>query len=144
MDAGLSKVEPRWKGLLRLVGKHQLASAITTLFDFSVMVACVQIFAVPAAAAALLGAGVGAVVNFQLGRRFTFVATREPLGKQAFRYAIVSGASALFNGLGELALHDGAGVEYVVARAIVAISVSLAWNLPMQRHYVFRAPGSAS
>lgn len=127
-------------GWLRLVGRHQVASLVTTAIDFSVMVALVQLLGAPAALAAVAGAGVGAVVNFRLGRSWIFDARHEPVAGQALRYGVVSGASAALNGGGELLVHDVAGVHYVVARCLVAALVSLAWNLPMQRHFVFGAP----
>jgi putative flippase GtrA len=59
------------------------------------------------------------------------------------RYAIVSAASAVWNAAGEWLFHDRLGVEYVVARVIVAVIVSFTWNFPMQRYFVFRAATSS-
>lgn len=142
MGAELTAAPPaRRKALLQMLGKHQLASALATFVDFSIMVLCVQLLSAPAALGAVVGASAGAALNFQLGRRWTFAATGGAVGPQAARYALVSAASAALNGLGEAALHDGAGVQYVAARAIVALVVNLAWNLPMQRHFVFGSGG---
>jgi putative flippase GtrA len=35
-------------------------------------------------------------------------------------------------------VHDVAGMQYVLARAVVSIVVSLLWNFPMHRRFVFR------
>lgn len=107
------------------------------MVDFSVMVFLVQVAGVAAALAAVGGASVGAVVNFQLGRRWIFGATQGRVAGQALRYAMVSAASAALNGVGELILHHIVGVHYFAARCVVAVLVSLSWNLPMQRHFVF-------
>jgi putative flippase GtrA len=36
-------------------------------------------------------------------------------------------------------MHERLGLQYQLARALVSIAVSVLWNFPMQRHYVFRA-----
>ena len=43
------------------------------------------------------------------------------------------------NALGEYGLHDRLGLHYFLARAIVAVAVSLLWNFPMHRYFVFRS-----
>ncbi len=85
------------------------------------------------------GATCGALTNFQLGRHFTFGARGDHPAPQALRYALVSAASAGWNALGEYGLHDRLGVQYFWARTVVAVAVSLCWNFPLQRHFVFRA-----
>lgn len=124
---------------LALVGRHQIGSAIATAVDFTTMVLLVRLSGLGAPLAAVSGASVGAIINFNLGRRWIFRATTAPMAAQALRYALVSAASAGLNGLGELALSGRGHVHYVAARAIVAVAVSLAWNLPLQRRFVFGA-----
>jgi CDP-diacylglycerol--glycerol-3-phosphate 3-phosphatidyltransferase len=118
--------------------KHQISSLIATVVDFGAMTALVELGITSAVPATVLGASVGAVTNFSLGRRWTFVATHEPAGGQALRYAVVSATSALLNALGEHIAHDTLGIQYLLARAVVAVLVSLAWNYPLQRLFVFR------
>jgi putative flippase GtrA len=89
---------------------------------------------VPATA---VGAAAGGVTNFLLGRTWIFRAEHTPAGGQAVRYFFVSGASLGWNALGEYVLHDRLGLQYVLARAIVAVAVSLLWNFPMHRSFVF-------
>jgi putative flippase GtrA len=89
---------------------------------------------VPATA---IGAACGAVTNFTLGRTWIFNARAGSLGGQAARYAVTSATSLGLNTLGEWLLHGVLGVPYVAARAVVAIVVSLGWNFPMQRWFVF-------
>jgi putative flippase GtrA len=79
----------------------------------------------------------GGVTNFLLGRRWIFRAHEHALAPQALRYASVSAASALLNAAGEQLVYGLLGVQYIVARAIVAVLVSLLWNFPMQRAFVF-------
>jgi putative flippase GtrA len=120
--------------------RHQASSAITTAVDFGVMIACKELLGVSPAVATVFGASSGAVTNFSLGRFWTFEATHSHPRGQAVRYALVSAASLAWNAFGEWLFTDKLGLQYVVARAIVAIAVSLLWNYPLQRFFVFSEP----
>ncbi len=88
----------------------------------------------------VLGAACGAVANFTLGRRWMFRRDGGPgrgASAQAARYALVSLTSLLCNALGEYVLHERAGMQYQLARVAVSVLVSVLWNFPMQRHFVF-------
>ncbi len=54
------------------------------------------------------------------------------------RYALVSGASATLNALGEYLGASVIGLPYFGTRVVVAALVSLGWNFPMHRGFVFR------
>ena len=126
------------------VGRHQAGSIVATCVDFSTMTLAVELVHVAPAVATLMGALAGGMTNFVLGRRWIFRAHEHDLGPQALRYATVSAASAVLNALGEQIVYGVLGVQYIVARAIVAVIVSLAWNYPMQRAFVFAAPRRSS
>lgn len=128
--------------LWRTLGKHQIGSVISTAIDFAVMIGCVEIFHAGAVLATAFGATSGGITNFLLGRSWIFRARSGAAVPQATRYAFVSAASAGWNALGEYLLHDLAKAEYVAARCVVAVVVSISWNFPMQRHFVFREPVS--
>jgi len=84
-----------------------------------------------------IGATCGGVTNFFLGRTWIFDARRSNRHRQAFRYALTSGVGMCLNSGGVFLLHDRLRLGYVLARALVALGVSLAWSFPMQRHFVF-------
>lgn len=122
---------------LRLLGRHQIASLVATAADFCAMIALVELARCSPVLAAALGATVGAVVNFVINRRWVFRAESGELARQARRYALVSLASAAWNALGEHLLVSAVGLHYLLARVLVSAAVSLGWNFPMQRHWVF-------
>ncbi len=126
------------RSLAGYLGRHQVASLISTAVDFGTMVLMVELLHRSAVLGTITGATCGALTNFQLGRHWTFQADQGHVAPQAFRYALVSAASAALNALGEYGLHDRLGVQYFAARAVVAVAVSLLWNFPLQRHFVFR------
>jgi len=133
--------EPRVRlgpSTLHLLGRHQMASVVATALDFGTMTVLVELGVLSPAFATLAGAMFGAVVNFLLGRRI-FRATSRSATPQAFRYAMVSTASAAFNATGVYVLHQHLGAQYLLARVCVSVVVSILWNFPLQRHFVFGA-----
>lgn len=122
----------------RTLGRHQVGAIVATAVDFGAMIATVEWLRLSPVAATALGATLGAISNFALGRAWVFRRHRGNWTDQALRYAFVSGASAGWNTLGEHLLHDLGHLQYVLARTLVALAVSLAWNFPMQRRFVFR------
>jgi putative flippase GtrA len=122
----------------RTLGRHQVGSLVATAVDFGTMILCVEALGVSAVAGTALGASLGGVTNFALGRTWIFRNHSGRLGGQALRYAVVSAAGAGWNALGEHVVHDRAHIQYILARALVSIVVSLLWNYPMQREFVFK------
>jgi putative flippase GtrA len=125
--------QPFWK----TVAKHQVASLVATAVDFGAMIFLVELKLLHPTYAVVASATLGAITNFLLGRGWTFKATSDHAGGQMFRYALVSAASLGLNALGENILAERLHVQYVGARLIVAVAVSLFWNFPMQRSFVF-------
>lgn len=118
--------------------RHQIGAILATVADFGTMSALVQLLRVHPVAATGVGAAVGGVTNFLLGRHWVFGAASHDARVQALKYALVSAGSLGANMLGEHALHDLLGLHYVLARVITALSVAVLWNYPLQRSFVFR------
>jgi putative flippase GtrA len=135
--------DARWSGVGRrrfwgTLGRHQIGALAATLLDFSVMVTCVQRLGMDPVAATAVGATIGAVTNFMLARAWIFRRHSGHVVGQALRYAVVSGGGAVWNTVGEHLMHDVEHMQYAVARLLVSVAVSLLWNFPMQRRFVFR------
>ncbi|HEX4447200.1 MAG TPA: GtrA family protein [Polyangiaceae bacterium] len=124
--------------LWRTLGRHQVGATAATLVDFGAMIGCVELLHISPTIATGVGAALGGFTNFLLGRAWVFRQHSGRVHDQAIRYALVSGGGALLNTLGEHLVHDRAHIQYIVARAMVSIAVSLFWNFPMQREFVFR------
>ena len=123
--------------------RHQVGSLAATAVDFLVMIACVSAFGLAPGAGTAVGAASGGVTNFILGRRWIFRALEGRASSQALRYALVSAASLLLNAVGEHVLVTTTHLQFVVARVIVSLLVSVLWNFPMQRSFVFRTSALA-
>ena len=124
---------------LKLLLKHQAGALVSTSVDLGTMSLLVELGLLAPEGATAVGAALGAVCNFTLGRRWIFVARHARVGPQAFRYGLVSLASLGLNTVGEAVLYRWAGVQYFAARLLVSLLVSLCWNYPMQRGFVFRS-----
>ncbi|MDB4935682.1 MAG: hypothetical protein JWP87_2654 [Labilithrix sp.] len=124
---------------LHLFGKHQLAALIATGVDFAVMIALVELAALPPPLATVIAAICGGVTNFTLARTWAFRSVHTgTLSGQAMRYAVVSFGGALLNGALVALVLAAAAVPYVLARIVVSAAVSVAYTFPMHTRIVFR------
>ena len=117
--------------------RHHTTAVLSTVVDYSVMVALVELGGLNPVPATALGALCGAVTNFTVNRRFTYRAAQVPVGSQLWRFALVSAASLGLNTAGEWLFHDVLGIQYLGARVIASLIVSNGWNYPMLRFFVF-------
>ncbi len=108
-----------------------------TAVDFVIMIGCVELFHFSPVEGTTVGALCGGFASFLLGRHWVFHRADEGTAGQLLRYAMVAGASLGLNDLGEFLLVR-AGLGYVVARVIVAATVSNLWNYPLHKFFVFR------
>jgi putative flippase GtrA len=127
----------------RTFARHQLGAVLATGCDFATMSCAISLVHVRPSLATALGAAVGATVNFLTGRRWVFSAHGDPWASQATRYLSVSTLSLLLNATGVYILAERLSVQYLLARAIVALLVSVCWNYPLHRYFVFSAKGPA-
>ena len=117
--------------------RHQAGAVLATAVDFGVMVVLVSGAGLSPVLGTVAGATCGALSNFLLSRRWIFEAQGGAPSTQALRYLVVSATSLGLNAGGEWLLAVRLGLGYLLARAIVAVLVSLLWNYPMHRHFVF-------
>jgi putative flippase GtrA len=117
--------------------RHQMGAVAATAMDYTVMIALVSGLGAAAALGTAIGAASGGVLNFVLARRWIFRSTDGHAAPQARRYAMVSLGSLVLNTCG---VHVLAGIlhyPYVAARLAVSVAVSILWNFPLQRSFVF-------
>lgn len=124
--------------LIASFGRAQVASFAATTVDFATLVALVEYAGVYYVWATAAGAFVGAVTNFLMGRYWCFEAGHGHPGRQAWRYAVVSGLSLVLNASGVYVFTDYLGFPYPISKAIVAILIGVFFNFPLQRSFVFR------
>lgn len=123
--------------LLVSLRRSQVASLAATIVDFASLIFWVEIAQLWYVAATAAGAFAGAVVNFVLGRRWSFKAEDGGIRGQAVRYAAVSIVSLVLNSLGVYLLTEYAGIHYAISRVVTAVSVGVLFNFPLHRCFVF-------
>ena len=124
--------------LMVSLGRSQIASVTATVVDFCTLISLVEFGHVWYVAATVTGAFCGAIVNFILGRHWSFEAGHEDVRGQAVRYAAVATVSLVLNSLGVYLLTEYAGLHYAVSKTIAAFLVGLLVNFPLHRRFVFR------
>jgi len=130
-----SRLQP---SLLVSLRRSQVASLTATIVDFASLIFLVEVGHVWYVAATATGASLGAVVNFIMGRRWSFMAAHERIHGQAVRYAAVSLVSLVLNSLLVYLLTDHLQIHYAISRAMAAVLVGLLFNFPLHRRFVFR------
>ena len=119
--------------------RSQFSSVAATVLDFGVLVFLVEVLHIWYVAATAVGAFSGAILNFTMGRTWSFVATHEKISNQAIRYTLVSGMSLALNTAGVFLITDKLGVSYGLSKAITAGIVGIFFNFPLHRGFVFKS-----
>ena len=78
-----------------------MTAIVSTIVDYSVMIAVVEFTTLGPVPATPIAAFAGAVTNFTVNRNFTYRAGDRPIKGQLLRFVLVSGASLGWNTLGE-------------------------------------------
>lgn len=118
--------------------RSQVVSLTSSVTDYVVFFVAKEFLAVYYAWASGLGNIVGAIVNFYLGRVWSFKSTDAGITKQAGKYALVSFSSAVLNTWGIVYIVEQFGIHENWAKIIIGIIVGLFWNFPLFRYFVFK------
>jgi putative flippase GtrA len=110
--------------------------------DFASVLGMVEKLSFSPVVATALGCVLGGVVNYSMNRLITF-RSQGAVAPQMARYTLVSATSALLNagGVALLTLHPQ--LAYTLGWWLARGAVYFAWNLPLQRDYVFNDPPEA-
>src|SRR5256885_15148296 len=115
-----------------------IASAIATAVDYGTFTILVEVVGIYTGSSRALGAAIGAVTNFTVNKIYTFKTRENSVLVEVPRYAAISLTSLLLNTVGVILLTEGLRWNPLVAAAVVGLAVSLGWNLPLHRIFVFR------
>lgn len=117
--------------------RSQIVSVIATACDFGVMIFFTEVAHLWYLVSVFLGTFTGGLVGFILGRRWAFTSRQGRISHQAYRYFIMWVINILLNLGGVYCLVDFLHLKYILAKAIVAVILSISFNYPMQKYYVF-------
>jgi putative flippase GtrA len=85
----------------------------------------------------VLSGFIGAVVNFTVNKYWTFNAKAEPTDKQLQRFVWMVVGSVILKSGGTYLLTQLIGFNYKWSRLMVDLMVSLGFNFPLQKYWVF-------
>ena len=118
--------------------RSQVAAFISTCIDYLTVITLTELAGLWYIYSNVVGAVLGAITNFTLGRHWTFKAQQGAIEGQAFKYALVSLGSVCLNTFGLYALKEWGNVNYIVAKVVVGIIIAVCFNYVLQKYFVFR------
>ena len=135
-DSEDSKTPPR--SLSSLFFSAQVAAFIGTAVDFITVILLTELLAIWYVTSNVIGAALGAITNFLLGRYWVFDSTEKKIYNQAFRYFLVALGSLLLNTFGLYILTEYTSLHYIVSKIIVAVLIAFTFNFFLQKNFVYK------
>ena len=114
-----------------------VSSGIATGVDVLLLIALVEVGSVFVSLAAFLAALAGGVTNFVLNKVWAFKDGSPWSVSQVGRYALVSLVNAALVAGAVHLFAVVAGLAYLLAKALAAVLVFVAWSYPAQAKFVF-------
>lgn len=102
---------------------------------FGVLIALVELAAIPPVPATLAGYVAGGIVSYILNRRHTYKSDR-PHEEAGWRFAVVAGVGFVLTSIFMYLLHDLAGLYYLLAQ-VLTTGVVLIWSFLAHRVWTF-------
>ncbi len=118
--------------------RSQVAAFISTCIDYLTVIMLTELAGLWYIYSNVIGALLGAITNFSLGRHWTFKAQEGAVGNQAFKYALVSIGSVFLNTFGLYALKEWGNINYIIAKVVVGLLIAVCFNYVLQKHFVFK------
>ncbi len=118
--------------------KAQLSAFVGGLFDFCIYSLCYKVFGISAPLSNVVSGSLGAVVNFTINRYWSFESTSTPVKEQLWKFIIVVVGSITLKSTGIYVLVDLMSINFLLAKGIVEIIVSLGFNYVLQKIWVFK------
>lgn len=118
--------------------KAQLSAFVGGLFDFCIYSLCYKVFGISAPLSNVVSGSLGAIVNFTINRYWSFESTSTPVKEQLWKFIIVVVGSITLKSTGIYVLVDLMSINFLLAKGIVEIIVSLGFNYVLQKIWVFK------
>ena len=118
--------------------RSQIASITATAADYLTFFVLEAVIGVYYPIASAIGNILGAIVNFSMGRWWSFKSKDHRWIRQALKYALVSLSSAAINTWGLIVLVERFGLDEYLSKVVVGITVGIIWNFPLFRYFVFK------
>ncbi|HIX53892.1 MAG TPA: GtrA family protein [Candidatus Sphingobacterium stercoripullorum] len=117
--------------------KAQASAFIGGLSDYAIMLFCTEVLGIHYTLSIVISGTLGAVVNFSINKYWTFKSP-SPIGGQLVRFVVVVLGSIALKSSGTYLVTEFVEIDYKISRIIVELVVSLLFNYPLQRYWVFK------
>ena len=118
--------------------RAQIAAFIGTLIDYSIFFLLKDLADIWYIYANIVGASMGAISNFLIGRYWAFKVPYGAVKEQASKYMLVSLGSLLLNTTGIYVLTEWTQLNATLSKVIIGIIVAISFNYVLQKHFVFK------
>ena len=118
--------------------RSTLTSLFTTALDFGTLLGLTELAGVNYVLATWLGTVVGSLSNFTINKLWAFSARQHPTGAARGKFVLVQAGASGLHTLGVWLLTRFGRLPFPASKAIVAATVYLIWNFPLNRWFVFR------
>lgn len=115
-----------------------LGGIVGSVFDVATLVLLVRADVTSIPVSAFIASAVGAVVCFLMNKFIAFRDGRPVTFEQVARFALVALATGILTAGAMKIVAVDLHVPVVIAKAICAAAVFLAWTFPAQRRFVFK------
>jgi len=128
---------------LKLFSRSVLVSLFTTVLDFGTLIGLTELCGVKYVLATWIGTIVGSLSNFTINKTWAFYAHDIPAVPAVARFVLVQAGASGLHTAGVWLMTRFLRLPYPVSKLVVAAAVYLAWNYPLNRHFVFRRPAKS-
>ena len=118
--------------------KANVSSLISSFCDFLITIIIKELLNADPFFASIIGTISGGIINFIIGRYWVFKVYHFNIYQQTRRYFIIWAGNLLLNALGVYVLLHYAGLNYILAKLIISVTVAVGYNYPLQKKYVFK------
>ena len=118
--------------------KANVSSLISSFCDFLITIIIKELLHADPFLASVIGTISGGIINFIIGRYWVFKVYNFNIYQQSKRYFIIWAGNLFLNALGVYVLLHYAGLNYILAKLIISVTVAVGYNYPLQKKYVFK------
>ena len=118
--------------------KAQFSAFTGGMFDYAVMIFCVEFFNIHYTKSILISGLLGALVNFSINKYWTYQAKGAGLRKQLMKFYLVVLGSIALKSFGTYLFTENLRIDYKISRLLIDLFVSIGFNYMLQKHWVFK------
>lgn len=126
------------RSFLGSLWRSQMTSIISSITQTAIFSFCSIVIGIYYVTSNAIGAFMGAIVSFYLGRNWAFRKRDGKITNQAFKYILTSGTSLILNTYGIYFVTETFHLYPLYSQVLVSILVGVFFNFFMFRYFVYK------